>query len=157
VTGGQRLDEAATQLERDDPGLVADAVEQLRTGAEDDHRAGSPRGRSMVRRLRGVLGERPDLGLAVARQLDLEHIALDLLDGHSVDGVSGLAPDGTPLPTSREHRSKRRGAWMLAASGLILLLEAIVAGGVGSILLYLWTAVGLALFFVGGFLVMYRQ
>jgi hypothetical protein len=153
----QPPEEAATRLERDDPNLVADAVDQLQRAAEDDHRAGSPRGRAMVRQLRGVLGDRPDLGLAVARQLDLEHIALDLLGGHSVDGVSGLGPDGTPLPTSRGHRSKRRGAWMLAASGLILLLEAIVAGGVGSILLYLWTAVGLALFFVGGFLVIYRE
>ncbi len=152
----QPLEEAATQLERDDPALVADAAERLRDGAEDDHRTGSPRGRAMVRRLRGLLADRPDLGLAVARQLGLEHIALDLLGGHSVDGVSGLALDGTLLPTSRDHRSKRRGAWILAASGLVLLVEAIVAGGVGSILLYVWTAVGLALFFVGGYLVIYR-
>jgi hypothetical protein len=110
----------------------------------------------MVRRLRELLAERPDLGLAVARKLDLEHLALDLLAGGMVDGVSGLAPDGTPLPTSRRHRSKRRGAWLLAASAVVLLFEAIVAGGVGSILLYLWTAVGLALFFVGGWLVIYR-
>jgi hypothetical protein len=45
---------------------------------------------------------------------------------------------------------------MLAASGLVLLIEAIVADGIGSILLYVWTAVGLALFFVGGYLVIYR-
>jgi hypothetical protein len=110
----------------------------------------------MVRRLRGLLVDRPDLGLAVARHLGLEHIALDLLEGRSIDGVSGLSHDGTPLLTGRGQRLKRHGAWMLAASGLILLLEAIVAGGVGSILLYAWTAVGLLLFFVGGYLVLYR-
>jgi hypothetical protein len=152
----QALEEAATQLERDDPSLVAGAAERLQRQAEEDHRAGSPRGRAMVRRLRGVLVDRPDLGLAVARRLELEHIALDLLEGRSVDGVPGLALDGTPLLTSGGQRLKRRGAWMLAASGLILLLEAIVAGDVGSILLYAWTAVGLVLFFVGGYLVIYR-
>jgi hypothetical protein len=153
---GQALEEAATQLARDEPALVDGVAERLQREAEEDHRAGSPRGRAMVRRLRGVLVDRPDLGLAVARQLDLEHIALDLLEGRSIDGVSGLAPDGTPLLTSRGQRLKRRGAWMLAASALVLLLEAIVADGIGSILLYVWTAVGLALFFVGGYLVIYR-
>ncbi len=155
--GSESLDEVSRQLEREDPGLVVDAVEQLRSGAEEDHRAGSPRGRAVVRRLRSMLGDQPELGLAVARQLGLEHIALDLLDGKPVDGLSGLAPDGTPLPTSRRHRSRRRGAWILAASGLILLLEAIVAGGISSILIYLWTVVGLGLFFVGGYLVIYRD
>ncbi len=152
----QALEQAATQLARDDPALVAGAIEWLQREAEEDHRAGSPRGRAMVRQLRAVLVGQPDLGLAVVRQLDLEHIALDLLEGRSVDGVSGLALDGTPLRASRGQRLKRGGAWMLAASGIVLLLEAIVASGVGSILLYAWTAVGLALFFVGGYLVIYR-
>ncbi len=151
------LEDAATQLEQHEPSLVAGVVGGLRREAEDDHRAGAPRGRATVRRLRSVLVDRPDLGLAVARQLDLEHVALDLLDGRSVDGVSGLAPDGTPLPTSRGNRSTRRGAWMLAASGLVLLIEAIVAGDIGSVLLYIWTAVGLVTFFVGGFLITYRD
>lgn len=153
----ETLEDAAARLERTEPALVAEAVDRLRRGAEDDHRAGSPRGRATVRRLRTVLADRPDLGLAVARRLHLEHIAVDLLDGHTVDGVTGLGPDGTPLATGTGHRSKRRGAWMLAASVLVLLLETIVAGGVSSIVIYLWTVIGLGLFFAGGFLVIYRE
>jgi hypothetical protein len=153
---GESLAEVASRLERDEPDLVADAVERVRREAEADHQAGSPRGRSMIRRLRDVLIERPELGLAAARGLGLEHIAVELMDGHAVDGVPGLGLDGTPLPISLAHRSRRRGAWMLAASALVLLIEAVVAGDIGSILLYVWTAVGLGLFFVGGYLVIYR-
>ena len=155
--GAQSLEDAATQLAREDPALVTESVDRVRQGAERDHRAGSPRGRAMVRQLRDLLAGRPDLGLAVARQLDLEHLALDLLAGRTVDGVSGLAPDGTVLPISRRYRSRQRGAWLLVVSALILLLEAILADGVASFLLYLWTAVGLAIFFVGGYLVIDRD
>jgi hypothetical protein len=59
-------------------------------------------------------------------------------------------------PTSR-HRARRRGAWLLATAGLVLLVEAIVAGGLASVFLYAWTAVGLGLFFAGGYLVMLRD
>jgi hypothetical protein len=37
---------------------------------------------------------------------------------------------------------------------VVLLVEAVIAGGVSSVLLYLWTAVGLALFFLGLYLIM---
>ncbi len=59
-------------------------------------------------------------------------------------------------PTAR-HRTRRRGAGILVVSALVLLVEAIVADGLASILLYVWTAVGLGLFFVGGYLVMLKE
>lgn len=96
------------------------------------------------------------LGVAVARQLGLEHITEDLLNGISIEGVSGIGPDGSVLPPTSRHRARRRGAWMLAASAVVLLIEAILADGLASILLYIWTAVGLGLFFIGGYLVMLK-
>ena len=68
--------------------------------ADDDHAAGVPRGKAYVRRLQESLVEQPELGIAVARSLGLEHIAEDLLerdDGWKVwpgsDPMDRLAPD----------------------------------------------------------------
>jgi hypothetical protein len=145
---------AATRLQDDDPDLVARTAEELRSGAEADLRGGVPRGRAYVRRLQELTVERPDLGIAVARALGLVHIVEDLLAGSTVEGVAGIGPDGTVLPPSRRQRTRRRGKLILAASAVILLVEAVAAGGVSSVLLYLWTAVGLALFFLGLYLIM---
>ena len=95
-----RMDEtvsSARRLERDQPELVLLAAEELRSGAEADRLAGTPRGRATVRRIQELAVERPDLGLAVARSLGLEHIAEELLEGRSVEGVPGIGPDGTAL------------------------------------------------------------
>jgi len=148
---------AARQLESDDPGLVARTATELRDGAGRDHAAGVPRGKAYVRRLQESVVERPELGVAVARSLGLEHIAEDLLHGVTVEGVAGIGPDGTALPQTRRQRTRRRGKLILAISALILLIEAVIADGLPSIVLYLWTAVGLVLFFVGGYLVMLRE
>jgi hypothetical protein len=147
----------ATRLEQDDSELVAHAADQLRAGAAADLAGGVPRGRAYVRRLQALTIDRPALGIAVARALHLEHIVEDLLAGMTVEGVPGIGTDGTELAPTRRHRTRRRGALMLAASGLVLLAEAVAAGGVAAGLLYAWTAVGLGLFFVGGYLVMLRE
>jgi type IV secretory pathway TrbD component len=89
--------------------------------------------------------------------LHLEHIVEDLLAGMTVEGVPGIGADGAELAPTRRHRARRRGALLLGASGLVLLAEAVVAGGLAAGLLYAWTAVGLGLFFVGGYLVMLRE
>jgi hypothetical protein len=148
---------AARQLESDDPGLVARTATELRARADQDHAAGAPRGKAYVRRLQASVVERPELGVAVARSLGLEHIAEDLLYGTTVEGVAGIGPDGAALPQTRRQRTRRRGKLILAVSALLLLIEAVIADGLPSILLYLWTAVGLGLFFVGGYLVMLRE
>lgn len=144
----------ATRLEHDDAGLVARAADQLRAGAAADLADGVPRGRATVRRLQALTIERPGLGIAVARALHLEHIVEDLLAGMTVEGVPGIGADGVELAPTRRHRARRRGVVLLGASGLVLLAEAVVAGGLVAGLLYAWTAVGLGLFFVGGYLVM---
>jgi hypothetical protein len=149
--------DSAHRLETDDPALVTSAADHLRTGADEDHTRGAPRGKAYIRRLQELTVDHPELGIAVARRLGLEHIVEDLLGGISVEGVPGIGPDGRPLSPTSRHRTRRRGGWLLALSALVLLLEAIVAGGVGSILLYVWTAVGLGLFFVGGYLVMLKE
>jgi hypothetical protein len=148
---------SARQLESDDPDLVARTAVKLRTGADRDHAAGVPRGKAYVRRLQEALIEGPELGIAVARSLGLEHIAEDLLRGMTVEGVAGIGPDGSALPQTRRQRTRRRGMLILAISALVLLIEAVIADGLPSILLYLWTALGLGLFFVGGYLVMLRE
>ena len=73
----------------------------------------------------------------MARALGLVHIVEDLLAGSTVEGVSGIGPDGTVLPPSRRQRTRRRGKLILAASAVVLLVEAVIAGGVSSVLLYL--------------------
>jgi hypothetical protein len=143
-------------LADDDPELVLRTAAQLRTTAEDDHRGGTPRGKAYVRRLQQLIIERPVLGVAVARSLGLEHIAEDLLEGRSVDGVPGIGPDGSVLKT-RRHRTRWRGKVLLAVSALLLLVEAVTADALPSAVLYAWTAVGLGVFFVGGYLVMLRE
>jgi hypothetical protein len=148
---------SAHRLERDDPERVTATADDLRASADDDHRRGTPRGKAYIRRLQGLSVDDPELGIAVAGQLGLEHIVEELLNGISVDGVPGIGPDGRPLSPSSRHRTRRRGEWLLALSALVLLLEAIVAGGVASVLLYVWTAVGLGLFFLGGYLVMLKE
>ena len=148
---------SAHRLETDDPTLVSGAAADLRAAADDDHTRGAPRGKAYIRRLQELTVDHPELGIAVARQLGLEHIVEDLLDGVSVEGVPGIGPDGRPLSPTSRHRTRRRGGWLLALSALALLLEAILAGSVASVLLYIWTAVGLGLFFVGGYLVMLKE
>ncbi len=148
---------SAQRLEKDDPGRVTRAVCDLRACADEDHRRGAPRGKAYIRRLQELTVDHPELGIAVSRELGLEHIVEDLLSGMTVEGVPGIGSDGRPLSPTSRHRTRRRGGWLLALSALVLLLEAIVAGDVGSILLYVWTAVGLGLFFVGGYLVMLKE
>jgi hypothetical protein len=148
---------SAEELEHHDPVLVARTADALRSAAEEDHRAGAPRGRSFVRRLQALTVERSDLGVAVARELGLEHVVEELLGGSPVDGVPGIGPDGAALAPTRRTRARRQGALLLAVSAVLLLVEAVIADGISSILLYLWTVVGLGLFFVGGYLVMLRE
>ncbi len=147
----------ATELERDEPELVARATDEFRADAEHDHLGGVPRGKAYVRRLQELTVERPDLGIAVARALGLEHIVEELMEGTTVEGVPGIGPDGRALMPNRRHQTRRRGKYILAVSALLLLIEAVVADGLASILLYIWTAVALGLFFVGGYLVMLRE
>jgi hypothetical protein len=148
---------SARQLESDDPGLVARTAVELRAGADQDHAAGVPRGKAYVRRLQESVVEYPELGIAAARSLGLEHIAEDLLHGMTVEGVAGIGPDGSALAQTPRQRTRRRGKLILAVSALALLVEAVIADGLPSILLYVWTAIGLGLFFVGGYLIMLRE
>ena len=148
---------SARRLESEDPGLVARSAVDLRTGADHDHAAGVPRGKAYVRRLQESLVDQPELGIAVSRSLGLEHIAEDLLHGMTVEGVAGIGSDGSPLPQTRRQRTRRRGKLMLALSAVALLIEAVVADGLPSILLYVWTALALGLFFFGGYLIMLRE
>ena len=153
----QVLWSSARQLESEDPGLVARAAAELQAGSDHDHAAGVPRGKAYVRRLQESLVERPELGVAAARSLGLEHIAEDLLHGMTVEGVAGIGSDGSPLPQTRRQRTRRRGKLILALSAVALLIEAVIADGLPSILLYVWTALALGLFFFGGYLIMLRE
>lgn len=148
---------AADALEHDDPDLVARTADELRRGAEGDVHGRLTRSKAYVRRLQALAVERPELAIAVGRRLNLGHIVEELLDGRTVEGVAGISPEGTVLSRTPRHRLRTRGKWMLAVSGLVLLVEAVVADGIPSALLYGWTAIGLALFFVGGYFVMLRE
>ena len=148
---------SAQKLEVDEPVFVARAADDLRAAAEEDHRRGAPRGKAYVRNLQELAVGRPALGIAVANRLGLEHIIEDLLNGISVEGIPGIGPDGVPMSPTSRHRARRLGAWTLALSALVLLVEAIIADGLASMVLYAWTAVGLGLFFVGGYLVMIKE
>ena len=136
---------------------MARTVEDLRTGAEADRQAGTPRGRAYVRRLQALLVERPELGMAAATGLGLDHIAEDLLNGTAVEGVPGIGPDGVALTSTPRDRTRRWGKIILVVSTALLLVEAVTADSVASVLLYLWTALGLGLFFVGIYLIMVRD
>ena len=148
---------AADALEQDDPDLVARAADELKAGAEGDVHGGLTRSRAYVRRLQSLALERPELAIAVGRVLNLDHIVEDLLDGKTVEGVSGLAPDGSALTRNSRHRLRTRGKWMVAVSAVLLLVEAVIADGIPSLLLYAWTAIALALFFVGGYFIMLKE
>jgi hypothetical protein len=157
-TGVEDTFASATELELADPGLVADVSDQLRAAAEQDHREGGvPRGVAYIRRLQELAVERPVLAVAVSRALGLEHIVDDLLRGIAVEGVPGIGPDGVVVSPTRRHRTRRRGKLILVLSALLLLVEAVIADGLASILLYVWTAVALGLFFFGGYLIMLRE
>ncbi len=149
--------ESARELERDQSELVSRVAEGVRAGAEADRRAGTPRGRAYVRRIQELVVDDPQLGLAVAASLGLEHIAADLLEGTSVEGVPGIGPDGMALSSTPRDRTRRWGKVLLVAATVLLLVEAVTADALASMLLYAWTAVGLALFFVGVYLVMLRE
>jgi hypothetical protein len=148
---------SARELERDQPDLVVHAAEELRSAAETDRAAGTPRGRAYVRRIQELVVERPELGMAVATSLGLEHIAADLLQGTSVEGVPGIGPDGVALTSTPRGRTRRWGKTLLMASIVLLLVEAVTADALASVLLYGWTAVALALFFLGLYLIMLRE
>jgi hypothetical protein len=46
---------------------------------------------------------------------------------------------------------------MVAISAVLLLVEAVIADGIPSLLLYAWTAIALGLFFVGGYCIMLKE
>jgi hypothetical protein len=148
---------AADALEQHDPALVARTAAELRAGAEGDIHGRLTRSRAYVRRLQALAIERPELAIAVGRVLNLDHIVEDLLDGRTVEGVAGLAPDGSALARTSRHRLRTRGKWMVAVSAVLLLIEAVIADGIPSPLLYAWTTIGLGLFFVGGYLIMLKE
>ena len=110
-----------------------------------------------VRRLQELTIEQPALGIAVARALGLEHIVEDLLDGMTVDGVRGIGPDGTALPPTRRAALRRYGRRIFVLSIVVLVVEASVVEGMASWVIYVWTALGLGLFFFGGYLMMIRE
>jgi hypothetical protein len=155
---GVRVEIAAAEaLERDDPELVLRVTNEVRTAAEGDLRAGVPRGVAYIRRLQEVTLRRPELGIAVARALNLSHIVEDLLEGASVEGVPGIGTDGVELSATRRHKIRVFGKSILAFSVVVLLIDAVIGDGVATAVLYAWTAVGLGLFFVGTYLVMLRE
>jgi len=148
---------AADALERNDPEMVAATAQALATGAEGDVHGRLTRSRAYVRRLQALAVERPELAVAVARVLNLEHIVQELLDGNTVEGVAGIGPEGAVLERTSRHRLRTRGAWMVAISAVVLLVEAVIADGIPSVLLYVWTAVGLVLFMVGGYFILLKE
>jgi hypothetical protein len=149
--------DAADALELDEPDLVARTADELKAGAEGDVHGGLTRSRAYVRRLQSLALERPELAIAVGRVLNLDHIVEDLLDGKTVEGVTGVAPDGSALNRTARHRLRTRGKWMVAISAVLLLVEAVIADGIPSPLLYAWTVIALALFFVGGYCIMLKE
>lgn len=148
---------AAQRLEQDEPELVRRVADELRVAADEDHRRGAPRGKAYVRRLQELAIDHPELAIAVGRALGLEHIVTDLLDGVSVEGVAGIGSDGAAQRPTRRHQARRRGIVIIALSALILLVEAVTADALSSPVLYVSTAIGLSLFFVGCYLVTLRE
>lgn len=157
VVGVEGTVSSARQLARDQPELVVRTAEDLRSGAEADRQAGTPRGKAYVRRLQALLVERPELGMAAATELGLDHIAEDLLNGTAVEGIPGIGPDGAALTSTPRDQTRRWGKVILIVSTVLLLVEAVTADSLASVLLYIWTALGLGLFFVGIYLIMVRD
>jgi hypothetical protein len=140
---------AATALEHEDPELVVAARTECEAGAQRDLLSGVPRGAAYVLRLRDLAVERPPLGIAVARSLGLEHIMEDLLAGKSVDGVTGISPEGQVLPPSRSDRRRRRGAFFVLVGGVILLVGATTADSLSLTLVIIWTVSSFVFIFGG--------
>ena len=151
------LSQEAARLQRDDPDLVERTAAACDAGARRDHLAGTARGKAYVLRLRDVTLERPALGIAVGRSLGLEHIVEDLLEGRSVDGVTGIGADGSVLAPSRSDRRRRRGTVLLLLGGLVLLLGATAADSLSLLLVIVWTVVSFALIFTGLWEVLHRE
>jgi hypothetical protein len=145
----EALKDAAASIELESPELVASARAECVAGAEQDLIAGTPRGRAYVRRLRDLTVENPPLGVAVARSLGLEHIVEDLLQGTSVDGVTGISADGGVLRPSRSDRRRRRGVVLTVIGGVVLLAGATAADSLSLFPVILWTAASFALIFGG--------
>jgi len=141
--------EAATTLEREDPDLVAGTSARCVAAAERDLLDGSPRGKAYVLQLRDLTAARPPLGIAVARSLGLEHIVEDLLEGTSVDGVTGIGPDGEVLQPSRADRRHRRGVILVLLGGVVLLVGATAADSLSLFWVILWTVTSFVLIFGG--------
>lgn len=149
LTRIEALREAASVLEAEDPDLVARARAECVAGAEQDLVSGTPRGRAYVLRLRDLTVERPPLGIAVARSLGLEHLVDDLLEGTSVDGVTGISADGDVLLPSRSDRRRRRGVVLAVIGGVVLLAGATAADSLSLFPVILWTVASFVLIFGG--------
>jgi hypothetical protein len=145
----EELRAAATALDLEEPELVAAAKAECVAGAERDLRDGTPRGKAYVLRLRDLTVERPPLGMAVARSLGLEHIVEDLLEGTSVDGVTGISPDGEVLRSSPTDRRRRRGTVLVLLGGIVLLIGATAADSLSLLWVIVWTVGSFALIFGG--------
>jgi hypothetical protein len=145
----EELRAAATTLDLEEPDLVAATRAECVAGAEQDLRDGTPRGKAYVRRLRDLTVERPPLGIAVARSLGLGHIVEDLLEGTSVDGVTGISPDGEVLRSGPTDRRRRRGAVLVLLGGIVLLVGATAADSLSLLWVIVWTVGSFALIFGG--------
>ena len=108
-----------------------------------------PRGKAYVLGLRDLTVGRPPLGVAVARSLGLEHIVEDLLEGASVDGVTGIGPDGEILAPSPSDRHQRRGTVLVLLGGIVLLVGATAADSLSLVWVIVWTIGSFALIFGG--------
>jgi hypothetical protein len=139
----------ATALQQEDPELVDRTATACRADAERDLANGIPRGKAYVLGLRDLAVERPPLAIAVGRSLGLEHLVVDLLEGRSVDGVTGISARGEVLPPSRSDRRRRRGAVLLLVGGLVLLVGATTADSLSLPLVIAWTVASFALIFGG--------
>jgi hypothetical protein len=153
----QRAFRAAELLAREEPDLVTRTADELRRGAESDIRGRLTRSRAYVRRLQELSIERPELAIAVSRRLDLGHIVEELLDGRTVEGVAGIGPDGRAMAPTSRRMLRQRGKVLVAVSAVLLLIEAVIADGIASALLYAWTAIGLSLFLVGCYCIMLKE
>ena len=143
------LEAAATALELEEPELVATAAAECVARAERELRDGMPRGKAYVLGLRDLTVGRPPLGVAVARSLGLEHIVEDLLEGASVDGVTGIGPDGEILAPSPSDRRRRRGTVLVLLGGIVLLVGATAADSLSLVWVIVWTIGSFALIFGG--------
>ena len=74
---------------------------------------------------------------------------MDLLNGESVDGVTGLDAAGVVLPPSRSDRRRRRGTVLLLVGGLVVLIGATTADSLSLWMVIAWTAASFTLIFTG--------